>query len=142
MSVIKVKHRATGAAASVGRQGKATVESVTGGRLEIATAPSEAGFNPLDLVYASLAACLVLSGRIAASRLGLIDRLDQVRAEVAGEKAGDEPSRIERVFVSFAIDGDLDEQEKHKIAALAEEICTVSNTLRAPPDITVTVQPS
>lgn len=142
MPGIKVKQRATGASASVGRHGKAMVESATGGRIEIATAPSEAGFNPLDLVYSSLAACLVLSGRIAASRLGLLDKLAEVRAEVAGEKAQDEPSRIARIRITFAVDGDLDDQQKHAIAVMAEEICTVSNTFRDSPELILAVQQS
>jgi len=142
MSGTKVKHRMTGASASVGRQGKAVVESATGGRMVIATAASEAGFNPLDLVYSSLAACLVLSGRIAASRLGLTDKLAEVRAEVAGEKAQYEPFRIERIRITLAVDGNLDEQQKHAIAVMAEEICTVSNTLRDSPELILSVQNS
>jgi uncharacterized OsmC-like protein len=72
MVEFKVKPRPIGATAVVGRHGHPQVTSETGGHLEIVTAASEAGFNPLDLLFSSLASCLVLSGRIAASRLGLL----------------------------------------------------------------------
>jgi uncharacterized OsmC-like protein len=135
MAELRVKSRETGATATVGRTGFPHVTSVTGGTLDIVTSPSQAGFGPLDLLYASLASCLVLSARIAASRFGVLDRLVEVSAKVTGEKAHDEPSRVARFDVEFVIRGDIDDVVRHAIAEAAEEeICTVSNTLRGNPE--------
>ncbi|MDK1386074.1 OsmC family protein [Sinorhizobium sp. 8-89] len=137
MAELKVRTRETGATAVVGRTGFPHVTSVTGGELDIVTSPSQPGYGPLDLLYASLASCLVLSARIAASRFGVLDRLTEVSAKVTGEKAHDEPSRVARFDIEFSIKGDFDDTVRHAIAEAAEnEICTVSNTLRGNPAFT------
>ncbi|MDX0761294.1 OsmC family peroxiredoxin [Sinorhizobium medicae] len=139
MAELKVRTRETGASAVVGRTGLPHVKSLTG-ELDIVTSPSQPGFGPLDLLYASLASCLVLSARIAASRFGVLDRLTEVSVKVTGEKAHDEPSRVARFDIAFIIKGDFDETVRHAIAEAAEEeICTVSNTLRGGPDFVSTV---
>ncbi|RYC04696.1 OsmC family protein [Ciceribacter ferrooxidans] len=139
-SAAKIKVRPTGATATLGRTGFPHVVSETGGVIDIRTGAAEAGFNPLDLLYASLSACLAMSARIAASRLGVLDRLTHVSVRVSGSKAPDEPSRIAGFNVEFEIAGDFDEAMRGEIARLAEdEICTVSNTIKGQPDFTVTV---
>jgi uncharacterized OsmC-like protein len=115
------------------------VTTPTGGTLDVVTQVSAPGFNPLDLLYASLAACMVLSARIAATRLGVADRLGEVSADVGGEKAKDEPSRVETFTVKLEITGDLDAATKQRILAGAEDICTVSNTLRSAPALHATL---
>jgi uncharacterized OsmC-like protein len=109
------------------------ITTPTGGSVEIVTSVSQAGFNPLDLIYASVAACMALSARIAATKLELREKLTDVRVEVKGDKAHEGPSRIERFDITFHFDGDLTADEKHRLAEMAEEICTVSNTLRGDP---------
>ncbi len=126
----KVKSRPVGAKAKVGRLGRPTVSTVTDGSLEIVTGVSEPGFNPIDLLYSSLAACLALSARIAASRLGVLDRFEGVAVDVSGEKSADEPYRILRFDISIEITGAFDEVARAAIAHMAEDICTVSNTLK------------
>jgi len=133
MTTTTIKSRQTGATATLGRFGQPSVVSVTGGELAVVTRPSEPGFNPLDLLYASLSACLALSARIAASELGVLDKVSQLSATVTGSKAADGPSRIERFHIVLVVDGDLDEATKDAITAAAERICTVSNTLRNQP---------
>ncbi|WP_307235090.1 OsmC family protein [Pararhizobium capsulatum] len=134
------KTRATGATAVLGRTGFPHVTSATDGSLDIVTGATQPGFNPLDLLYSSLAACLVLSARIAASRFGVLDRLVEVTASVTGEKAADEPSRVARFNIHLDIRGDFDESMRHAIAEAAEsEICTVSNTIRGNPEFVTTV---
>ena len=130
MSEIRVKKRNVGATARLGRNGHPQLETPTGGRLAVVTAASDPGFNPLDLLFSSLAACLVLSARIAASRMGLLDRFESVEAMVTGEKSDGEPARIVRFHMALTISGDFDEATRQAIAHQAEEICTVSNTLR------------
>jgi uncharacterized OsmC-like protein len=132
-----VTPRMTGAIAVLSRQGLPLITSATGGEIAVVTRPSEAGFNPLDLLYASLSACLVLSARIAASEQGVLDRLQAVEARVKGIKATEGPSRVERFEIEILVDADLDEVAKDEIVAAAERICTVSNTLQGQPSFAV-----
>lgn len=130
----RVRTREMGATATLGRSGYPHIRSATGGELDIVTGVHQAGFNPLDLLYASLSACLVMSARIAASRLGVLQALEEVSAVVTGEKAADEPSRVARFDIRFTIKGDFDDATRQEIARLAEEeICTVSNTISSNP---------
>src|SRR6478735_1862094 len=78
MVELKVKARPIGATAVLGRLGHPQVTSETKGSVDVVTGASEVGFNPLDLMFSSLAACLVLSARIAASKLGMLDRFREV----------------------------------------------------------------
>jgi uncharacterized OsmC-like protein len=125
-----IKLRAVGATATLHRFGHAEIVSETGGQLDIAAGASEAGFSPLDLLFSSLASCLVLSARIAASRLGLIKHFSRAVVQVTGDKSHDEPFHMERFTVRIAVEGELTQQQKVQIIHLAEEICTVSNTLK------------
>jgi uncharacterized OsmC-like protein len=135
-----IKVRSTGATATLGRHGFPHVVSETGGMIDVVTGASEAGFNPLDLLYASLSACLTMSARIAASKLGVLDKLVEVTAKVTGDKAHDEPSRVARFNIDFRIVGDFDEATRNEIAHLAEtEICTVSNTISSQPEFATIV---
>jgi uncharacterized OsmC-like protein len=126
-----IKKRPVGGHTSLGRLGHPQVTTPTGGTLDIVTGASDPGFNPLDLLYSSLSACLALSTRIAASRMGLLDRFENVEVDVTGEKADAEPSRILSFTIQLKISGDFDDETRSAIAHMAEDICTVSNTLRA-----------
>ena len=139
MAELKVRTRETGALAVMQPGGLPVVTTPTGGSVDVVTGVSAPGFNPLDLLYASLAACMVLSARIAATRLGVAAELGEVRAEVSGEKAKDEPSRVEKFNIRLDIAGDLDAATKQRIVEDAEAICTVSNTLRAAPVLHTTL---
>lgn len=141
MTELKVRTRDVGATAVLERGGQPVVTSHTGGVLKVAHAVSEQGFAPLDLLYASLSACLVLSAKMAASRLGVADKLEAVQAHVTGDKAKDGLSRVDRFHIAFTITGDIDDATRHAIVEAAEnEICTVSNTLRGDPAFTTTLQ--
>jgi uncharacterized OsmC-like protein len=141
MADVKTKSRPTGATAILGRTGFPHVTSATGGEIQIVTGPSQPGFNPLDLLYASLSACLTMSARIAASQMGVLDRVSEITAEVTGEKATEGLSRIRNFNIVFTIRGDIDDDTRHAIARAAEdEICTVSNTIRGNPDLSTTVR--
>ena len=140
MSEIRIRKRRTGASATLGRNGHPQLETPTGGTMPVVTGASDPGFNPLDLLYASLAACMVLSARIAASEMGILNRFEGVQAQVTGEKSDEEPSRIISFDVRLTIRGDFDEDTKLAIAHRAEEICTVSNTLRGDAYFTLAVE--
>ncbi|TPI66772.1 OsmC family protein [Mesorhizobium sp. B3-1-3] len=133
MADLKVRTRNAGALAVLPPGGLPVVTTPTGGTVDVVTQVSASGFSPLDLLYASLAACMVLSARIVATRLGVADRLGEMRADVTGDKAKDEPSRLETFNIRLTIAGDLDAATKERILADAEDICTVSNTLRGAP---------
>ena len=139
MADLKIRTRNVGALAVLPPGGLPAITTPTGGTVDVVTAVSAPGFNPLDLLYASLAACMVLSARIAATRLGVADRLGEVRAQVTGEKAKDEPSRVETFNVRLEMSGDLDPVTKQRILEDAEDICTVSNTLRGAPALHATL---
>ncbi|MEI9403812.1 OsmC family protein [Mesorhizobium argentiipisi] len=139
MTDLKLRTRNASALAVLPPGGLPAVTTPTGGTVDVVTQVSAPGFSPLDLLYASLAACMVLSARIAATRLGVADRLGEVRADVSGDKAKDEPSRVETFIVRLEITGDLDAAMKERILADAEDICTVSNTLRGAPALHATL---
>lgn len=140
MAEMKMKIRPMGASAVIGRTGFPHITSATGGEIQIVTGPSQAGFNPLDLLYSSLAGCLTISARLVASELGVMDRISTITAAVSGEKAKDGLSRVERFDIILTIAGDIDDETRRAIASKAEhEICTVSNTLSANPTFATTV---
>lgn len=140
MADLKARPRPVGATAVLGLTGFPHVTSATKGELDIVTSPSQPGFNPLDLLYASLSACLVLSARMAASQMGVLDKITDITADVTGVKATEGLSRVETFNIVFSIKGDLDEETLHKIIHAAEdEICTVSNTIRGNPSFSTTI---
>jgi uncharacterized OsmC-like protein len=137
MVEIRMKTRATGASAALGVRGHAAVTSVTGGRLEVVTGVNDPGFNPLDLLYASLAACLVLSVKGAVIKMQLLEQFEGCTAEVTGDKAHDEPSRVETLHVAIKIGGHFSDAERQAIVKLAKQLCTVSNTLALTPHLEI-----
>ena len=139
MADLKVRPRPVGATAVLGRTGFPHVTSATKGEIDIVTGPSQPGFNPLDLLYSSLSACLVLSARMAASQVGILDKITEITADVTGEKAADGPSRVEKFNIAFTIRGDIDDETRLKIAHAAEDICTVSNTIRGNPEFSTVI---
>jgi uncharacterized OsmC-like protein len=130
-----LKTRPLGATATIGRTGYPHLVSETGGTLDIVTGVSQPGFNPIDLLYSSLAACLAMSARIAARELGLAETLEEVSVKVSGDKATDGPSRISRFHVLMNFSGSLTREQQAMMAHRAEEICTVSNSLAVRPVI-------
>ena len=141
MAELTIKTRPTGASAVLGRHGFPHVTSATSGEIQIVTGPSQAGFNPIDLLYASLSACMAMSARIAASQMGVLDRLTDIRADVTGEKSTEGLSRVAKFNIVLTIQGDIHAEARHAIALAAEEeICTVSNTLRGGAEFSMTVR--
>src|ERR1700712_538705 len=129
----QVKARPTGAAATIGRIGPAKVSSDTGGTVTLNVAASDPAFSPLDLLYAAIAGCLVVSARMAVSEKGLLDGLQEVRAVVHGHKAVDGPARVDRLNIELEILGEFDDETRAALIARAEELCTVSNTVKGHP---------
>ncbi|MBT9370150.1 OsmC family protein [Rhizobium sp. CSW-27] len=137
MVEIKMKTRVTGATATMAARGHASLVSETGGALDVTTGVSDPGFNPLDMLYASLAACLVLSVKGAVVQLHLLDGFESVTAHVTGEKAHEGPSRVAAIRADIRIAGPYTEEQRAEIVTLAKKLCTVSNTLSVLPEISV-----
>lgn len=134
MTAAPFPSRKTGATASLGRTGFPLVRSETGGELQIVTGAAQPGFNPLDLLYAALSACMAMSLRYAAKQLGVLEALRSVAVVVGGEKASEGPERVTRFDLAVTIEGEIDGQTKAEMIRLAEEeICTISNTLHGQP---------
>lgn len=134
-----VKSRPIGATATLGKAGYPKLRSATGGELSIVTGPSQPGFNPIDLLMASLAACMSMSARIAARDLGHGEDFTSVAVAVTGEKSPDDASELGRLTVTLWFEGNLDGSQQRAIAHRAEDICTVSKSLAARPDLRIGV---
>lgn len=141
MVEIRVKTRATGALARMDSRGPVTLQTETGGALEVVTSVADPGFNPLDLLYSSLAACLALSVKGAVVKLHLLDAYSGVSVHVSGEKAHEGVSRVAEISADIRIGGAFTDEERKAIVTLAKELCTVSNTLSYVPEIRVSTQP-
>lgn len=135
---VAVRTRKTGAVASLNEGEKPVIRSLTGGELYLENTVSGAGFNAIDLLYASLSACLVMSARIAARKTGLANRITAYEVTVSGEKTPEAPYRITRFDVHMKLSGDLSEAERIEVAHEAEAMCTVSNTLKAGANVILT----
>ncbi|WP_137128840.1 OsmC family protein [Rhizobium sp. FY34] len=140
MVELKMKTRVTGATAMMAARGHASLKTETGGMLDVITSVSEPGFNPLDLLYASLASCLVLSVKGAVVKLQMVERFEGVTAHVTGEKAHDGLSRVETITAVIKIAGDYSDEEREAIRKLAKDLCTVSNTLTLTPNVEVSAE--
>lgn len=139
LSAMHIKSRKIGANTLIHRHGKPEVRSRVGGSVALVTSADAEGFNPLDLLCASLASCLALSFRIAASEAKMMDKFRSAKVEVTATKSEGEFKRIDVMEVGLLIDGDFTQQEREALAHRAEAICTVSNTLKASADITLQI---
>lgn len=126
--------RPIGVTASI-ESGGATIRAASGAVATLAQSASMEGFNPLELLDASLAACLVISAKMAARPLGFSDRITDLRVEVVHAKAADLPSRVASLTCRFFIGGDLTDAEKALLQAEAHKLCTVGHTLEHRPAI-------
>ena len=131
----QVRVRPMGATASLDRNGRGGVVARSGANLTLAGSPSMEGFNPVELLDASLAGCLALSVRIAARNLGFNERLGSVSVEVIGAKASEPPSRIARQTCRFSIEGDFNDAERRSLIEEAHKVCTIGNSYHASIDI-------
>lgn len=111
-------------------QTRLSVDNTRGSTLDVALSPSAPGFSPLELQASSLAACIAMSVKIAARQEGL-PPLEQVAVEVVATKAADEPSRLKTFAATVTIGDPLPPGKIEDLVRAAEDICTISNTLRS-----------
>lgn len=141
MSAMKIKSRSIGAKTAIERLGQPIVSSFTGGTVDLVTSATSEGFNPLDLLFASLSSCLALSFRIAVSESGLIERFRSAHVEVTGKKSDGDVKHIESFAALIRVDGDFSPEELEMLLHRAEDICTVSNTLKRSHSIDLKLKP-
>ncbi len=125
MAVKSAKVRAHSATAAL-----CTVTNDRDKVMEAVFSPKADGFTPLEIQAAALAACIAASVRIAARTMEF-GQLGEIDVEVDAIKAEDEPSRLGRFEVSVAFADPLDDAVQDRLIEAAEDICTISNTLRA-----------
>lgn len=104
--------------------------------IEAVFSPRAEGFTPLEIQAAALAACIAASVRIAA-RAADVGALGQIDVDVEAIKAEDEPSRLGRFEVIVHFSDPLDDAVRRRLVDAAEDICTISNTLRAQDTVVV-----
>lgn len=116
--------------AAYASQTRLSVDNSRGASLDVALSPSAPGFSPLELQASSLAACIAMSVKIAARQDGL-PPLEQVAVEVVATKAADEPSRLRNFVATVTVGDPLPPGKIEDLVRAAEDICTISNTLRS-----------
>jgi putative redox protein len=97
----------------------------------------DSGPNPSELTAAALASCEVLTGAVWAAKRHDIELRD-VEAEVTWEY-GEKPDRISRIDVTISNAASQLGENTKGFAAIARG-CTVSRTLRTPPELSLTVE--
>lgn len=126
--MVNIATRPTSVGATLDHAGHGSVQAKSGAAAKLANMASDEGFTPLEFMDAALAGCLVLSLRIAARKLGWLDRLIKVDVEVTHEKAPELPSRVASFASSFVIEGDFSPAERQQLIEDAHALCTVGNT--------------
>lgn len=93
--------------------------------------------SPTDLLLASVASCFAMALAYTAGKRG--SDLEEVRVEAAGEFEGHRCTAV-RIRVAVAGSTALPPAEVERLTETAERVCYVTNTLRTPPEITVSVE--
>jgi uncharacterized OsmC-like protein len=102
--------------------------------------PAEIGpglTTPVDLLLVSVGTCFALSCH-AAFTMRKLPRIG-LEVVVTGSKAPDPPSRLAHVELDVAFDRGLSNEDARAVAALAKQLCTVTNTLSADPRCALSV---
>lgn len=94
---------------------------------------SDTAPTPTELFAAALASCVAYYARRYLTRHNLPDR---GLAVTASYTMAERPIRIGTVSVRVAVPDSLTEDQRRALLAVASR-CTVHNTLRQPPDITI-----
>jgi uncharacterized OsmC-like protein len=87
--------------------------------------------TPVELLLVSIATCFALSCHAA---FGLRQQpISAFEVEVGGSKAPQLPSRLAEVRLKVRFAAELPTEEAQRIAVLAKQMCTVTNTLAVTP---------
>jgi uncharacterized OsmC-like protein len=112
-----------------------------GDEIRYAVSPSAPGFNPLELLSASLGICTAINLRkeLGATVVGAGTSSFEVAVECV--KAQDLPSRVERMDVSVHLPDSITAVAADDVVHRAEAACTIANTLLAAAEITTRRDP-
>ncbi len=106
-----------------------TFETEAGFRGNAGPSASSQALSPSDLVLASLANCIAISMRMAASPMAL--ELGELEVSAIAIKASDLPNRFGRFEVIIKTGVAVDASRVEELLARTKDICTISNTLGA-----------
>jgi uncharacterized OsmC-like protein len=155
---IKDKYRSTPGAAFITLKAKGTLEGEgIACRVETGRALVEAGLHPAtggsglqacsgDMLLEALVACAGVTVRAVATALGINLRGGSVSAEgdldFRGTLGVDKtaPVGFKAIRLRFELDTDADAEKIASLQKLTERYCVVYQTLRAPPEIAVTLR--
>ncbi|HTO75303.1 MAG TPA: OsmC family protein [Thermoanaerobaculia bacterium] len=153
-SPLKEKYRADGSAALVTLRAQGRVGAGVSCRVETGKALVEAGLHPAtggsglqacsgDMLLEALAACAGVTLSAVATALGIEIREGTVRAEGDIDFRGtlgvskDVPVGFSRIRLEFDLATPASEEQLATLQRLTERYCVVYQTLRQPPEISV-----
>ena len=98
------------------------------------------GLCPVEFLLLSAAGCMALSVKAAALAAG--KPLSVIRVTAAATKCGDAPSRLSDVDLQIALVPALTHGESAQLIAAAQQLCTVTNTVRDSARLAVRIDPA
>jgi uncharacterized OsmC-like protein len=104
-------------------------ETEAGNRVRAGQTPAADALSPSDLILASLANCIAISMRMAASQMAI--ELGTLDLSAIAIKATDLPNRFGRFEVTIKSGVAVDTAKVDELLRRTKDICTVSNTLGA-----------
>jgi uncharacterized OsmC-like protein len=117
--------------------GGITAVNNRGGEIRYAVSPSASGFNPLELLSASLAVCTAINLRKELGALAAGGNASPFEVVVDCVKADDLPSRVERLNLAVSLPEGLTAAAAVGVVKRAEAACTIANTLLLSTQITM-----
>ncbi len=112
-----------------------TASNDRGDEIRYAVSSSASGFNPLELLSASLGVCTAITVRRELGALAGAAPAAPFEISVECVKAPDLPSRVERLDVVVHLPEDVAEQAAAGVVERAKAACTIANTLLAATEI-------
>jgi uncharacterized OsmC-like protein len=107
-----------------------------GEEIRYAVSPSAPGFNPLELLSASLGICTAINLRKELGAAAGGGGTPPFEVAVECVKAQDQPSRVERMDVSVHLPEGITGGAADDLVHRAEAACTIANTLLASAGVT------
>ena len=102
--------------------------------------PLAAGLSPAEFLLLSAAGCMALSLKAAALASGT--SLTVIRVTASGRKPLGAPSRLSDVDLQIALIPALAREGIERLIADAQQMCTVTNTIRDSARLTVRIDPA
>lgn len=151
---LKDRYRAEPGAALITLRAEGRIGEGITCKIETGRALAEAGLHPAtggnglnacsgDMLLEALAACAGVTLAAVATAIGIEVRDGVIRAEGELDFRGtlgvskEAPVGLQRIRLSFDLDSDATEEQLSSLIRLTERYCVVLQTLRQPPEITV-----